>query len=367
MNSVLHDPTTATCTTTTIKSRTTRTRRSSQQPHTGNNDSTTVVEDVERQYGMPWTSSIDGVDYINPYDKDDGLFYMPFWEWQREFMQKNLTNLRWIPTVGNQQEVPVDLTYVENVKKKKRMITLCFESDEYRLIRMTYLDGGLATQVFTSLWYPRTNLPVLGIDLLQFQNQTRHLTVVDMQPIHPQEEDHDLPYVHLLEPIRNQYPRLQHRMSKSFYDENQFFSSQMLLGRGTEDDDDGGGGGGGPDYVWEELFPAYQSYVQTHLSLVQQTLHQQQVARDQEGGSVDQQPQEDPDRTHTQLDYYDSLSSSSSSTSENQVLSRHKAYDDYSSVRDPAHGLLKALFGGEYADAFVYEVLFPLSSDASRS
>jgi len=315
-----------------------------------------VVEDVERQYGMPWKSSIDDVGYINPYDKDGGLFYMPFWEWQREFMQNNLTNLQWIPTVGNQQEVPVDLTYVDNIKKKKRMITLCFESDEYRLIRMTYLDGGLASQVFTSLWYPRTNLPVLGIDLLQFQNQTRHLTVVDMQPIHPHEEDHDLPYVHLLEPIRNLYPRLQHRMTKSFYDENQFFSSQMLLGRGKEDDDDNGEGGGGPDYVWEELFPAYQSYVETHLSLVQQTL---------QGGSVDQpQQQEVHGRTHN---HQDSLLSSSSSRERNQVLSRHKAYDDYSSVRDPAHGLLKALFGGQYADAFVYEVLFPLSSEDSRS
>ena len=320
---------------------------------------------------MPWKSSIDGLDYVNPYDSDGGLFYMPFWEWQREFMQNNLTNLRWIPTVGSQltqeEKVPVDLTYVENIKKKKRMITLCFESDEYRLIRMTYLDGGLATQVFTSLWYPRTNLPVLGIDLLQFQNQTRHLTVVDMQPIHPHEDDHDLPYLHHLEPVRNQYPRLQHRMSKSFYDESQFFSSQMLLGRGDEQEEEGNGRGGGPDYVWEDLFPAYQSYVHTHLSLVQQTLLQQknqQQVQDEVG--VDPLSHKDG-RTDTADNADDTLSSLTAiEQQQQQVLHRHKAYDDYSSVRDPAHGLLKALFGGEYADAFVYEVLFPLSSDESR-
>lgn len=265
------------------------------------------VMDTEKRYGMPWQTSIDP-----SYDHKE-LFYMPFWEWQLQFMKKNLINLRAVPTVDRTKEH--DLTYIENRQKKKRMITLCFESDEYRLIRLTYLDAGVATQVFTSLWYPRANLPVLGIDFLQFNNQTRHLTVVDMQPIQPTEEEHDVMYSHLLEPVRDTYPSLQHRMSSRFYDENQFFSPQMLLGRGED----------GPGYVWDELFPAYEKYVRTHLNLVQAT-------------------QNRPQRT----DF-------------SRVLRRHKAYDDYSSVRDPAHGLLAALFGKKYADMFVYDVLFPLS------
>lgn len=269
---------------------------------------------MEFPYGMPWKSSIDP-----HYTYDEGLFFMPFWEWQIGFMTDHLSNLRLIPTV-DQTKQRNDLTYVENSNKKKRMITLCFESDEYRLIRMTYLDAGLATQVFTSLFYPKANIPVLGIDFLQFNNQTRHLTVVDMQPIHPTENDHDIQYVSILEPIRNRYPSLQNRMSKKFYDENQFFSSQMLLGRGEA----------GPAYIWEELFPAYQSYVETHLSLVKNTLQE------------------------------------SVKTEYSEVLRRHKAYDDYSSVRDPAHGLLKALFGKDYADSFVYDVLFPLSDEPGR-
>ena len=228
-------------------------------------------------------------------------------------MKTNLKNLRLIPTIDRTRRN--DLTYVENSKKKKRMITLCFESDEYRLIRLTYLDAGAATQVFTSLWYPRTNTPVLGIDFLQFNNATKHLTVVDMQPLHGCEDDHDFTYSHRLQSIRDCYPSLQHRMSSRFYDENQFFSSQMLLGRGEQ----------GPDYVWKELFPAYKDYVKTHLDLVQQSLHH------------------------------------SNNTNYDQVLIRHKAYDNYSAVRDPAHGLLKAIFGRDYADAFVYDVLFPLS------
>jgi hypothetical protein len=177
-----------------------------------------LAEDVEGLYGMPWKSSID-LQYTH-----DSLFYMPFWEWQIGFLQENLTNLRLIPTVDRTKRQN-DLTYVENSKKNKRMITLCFESDEYRLIRMTYLDAGVAVQVFTSLFYPRVNIPVLGIDFLQFNNQTRHLTVVDMQPIHPSEDGHDTKYTHLLEPIRNRYPSLQNRMSKAFYDENQFITN----------------------------------------------------------------------------------------------------------------------------------------------
>jgi 15,16-dihydrobiliverdin:ferredoxin oxidoreductase len=272
-----------------------------------------TVQEAEHSYGMPWQSSIDPA-----YDHDQ-LFYMPFWEFQLDFMKKNLKNLSVIPTIDRTQQRN-DLTYVQNVKKKKRMITLCFESDEYRLIRLTYLDAGATTQVFTSLWYPRANLPVLGIDFLQFNNQTRHLTVVDMQPIHTSEEEHDVKYSHLLEPIRDSYPSLQNRMSTRFYDENQFFSSQMLLGRGDN----------GPDYVWEELLPAYKEYVNIHLQIVHK-------ARNIPQG----------------MDY-------------TEVLRRHKAYDDYSSVRDPAHGLLKAIFGSEYADAFVHDVLFPLSEGVKK-
>jgi hypothetical protein len=61
----------------------------------------------------------------------------------------------------------------------------------------------------------------LGVDLLQFNHQKRHLTVVDFQPIHnsSSEDDDDddvVKYEHLLEPIRRNYPSLQHFMSKRF-------------------------------------------------------------------------------------------------------------------------------------------------------
>jgi 15,16-dihydrobiliverdin:ferredoxin oxidoreductase len=218
------------------------------------------------------------------------------------------------------------------------MITLCFTSDEYRLIRLTLLDGGGAVQVFTSLWYPHEDIqmPVLGIDLLQFANATRHLTVVDFQPIIPssslEDDDHDdVLYEHLLEPIRNRYPSLQHNMSRRFYDESDgFFSKQMLLGKGNS-----------TNYVFSELWPAYQQYVHTHTFLVQECYKKEKQSRR-------------TDNNHR------SASLSSSSSSIPRGLQGQKRYDDYSSVRDPAHGLLVSCFGREYADDFVYDVLFPL-------
>jgi 15,16-dihydrobiliverdin:ferredoxin oxidoreductase len=267
-----------------------------------------VVEQISKKWDMPWKTSID-----NDYDRKE-LFYMPFWEWQLQYMADNLTNLRVVPTVD--ASGLDDLTYVENPRKKKRMITLCFSSDEYRLIRLTLLDAGSATQVFTSLWYPRANLPVLGIDFLQFNNGKRHLTVVDFQPIQSSEGQHDANYEHLMQPIRDKYPSLQHDMTDRFYDETQFFSNQMLLGKGDDS-----------EYVWNELVPAYQDYVQTHVDLVKNTKRKMPLQ---------------------------------------EVLKQHKAYDDYSSERDPAHGLLAASFGLEYADKFVYDVLFPLSTNSAR-
>ena len=266
-------------------------------------------------------------------------------------MKKNLHNLRLVRTTDRSKTK--DLTYVDNLRriedgttkrKPHRMMTVCFTSDEYRLIRMTLLDGGSSVQVFTSLWYPdgHVNMPVLGIDLLQFSNATRHLTVVDFQPIQTSEQDHDLPYEHLLEPIRNRYPSLQQTMSRRFYDESEgFFSKQMLLGKGQS-----------TEYIFSELWPAYQDYVETHTYLVKKCLKSN---INNKGNFDDIMSTGNERETNHQKD--------PSATADATVplgLQGQKRYDDYSSVRDPAHGLLVSCFGKTYADDFVYDVLFPL-------
>lgn len=254
---------------------------------------------AQNKYGMPWKSSI---------ATDGQCVYMPFWEWQCSYFQENLTNFKVLST---------PLEHIAN--DKQRMVTLCGTSDEYRYIRLTYLDGGPQMQVFTSVCYPRGNHPILGIDLLQFGGK-RHLAIADFQPIHQHESEHDVDYEYLLEPIRQAAPSLQEPMTDRFFDPSKHFSKQTLLGRFSSLDE-----------IWEELWPSYQAYVKTHVQMTQQT----------------------------------SPSKPSALTSE-QVQERHAAYDTYVAERDPAHPMFASMFGPEFAEDFLYQVLFPLAEKPDK-
>lgn len=221
-------------------------------------------------------------------------------------MKRHLNNLR--PTPVTNLNGTMDFRLKENRTEKARIVNLCFESDEYRKIRMTYYDAGHKTQVFNSLWYPRANLPVLGVDLLQFYGK-KHLAVVDFQPLHSTEADHDVPYSHLQQPIQSRYPSLQGKMSKRFYDETQFFSNHMLFAR-FEDE----------AVVENELFPAFQQYVHAHVNDLVKTV----------------EPKGTP-------------------------WNRHAAYDAYSAKRDPATAMFEKMFGKEWSDSYVQEFLFSMS------
>ena len=257
---------------------------------------------AEAVHGMPWKSSIDK-------NVDDELLYMPFWEWQMSFMEEHLTDLQVVECDNGK----TDFSYNVNTKKKARIVNLCASSEEYSKIRMTYYDAGENTQVFNSVWYPSPeyNLPVLGIDLLAF-NRKKYLAIVDFQPLHEDEADHATTYEHLLEPIKEKYDSLKGRMSSKFYDETQFFSKQMLFARFDDE-----------NVVGDDLFPAFKSYVETHLDLVRST---------------------DANASDIKM-----------------VLERQKEYDTYSAERDPATGLFTAMFGGEWAEEFVHDFLFSSS------
>lgn len=260
--------------------------------------------------GMPWTETFGRTEETEP------LLYMPFWTWQLDFMESTLTNLH---PIECRTTSGVDASYNENSDKRARIVNHCYASDEYRKIRMTYYDAGDAVQVFNSVWYPdaKYDLPVLGIDLLSF-NRKKYLAIVDFQPLHDKEEDHAASYEDLLKPIKDKYDSLKGRMSSKFYDETQFFSKQMLFARF----EDG-------DVVEQDLFPAFRSYVETHVDLVKG------VAED--------------------------VVESSEEVDAHKVLDRQQAYDTYSAERDPAAGLFASMFGKEWAEDFIYDFLFSLS------
>jgi 15,16-dihydrobiliverdin:ferredoxin oxidoreductase len=272
-----------------------------------------IKDDHSSYQTMPWTDS------IRP---DDGqkLTYMPFRNWQMNFMEETLTNLRALPVSSHTGR---DMSYIETPKRTHRMHTACYESDEYKLIRLTTLDAGRQTQVFTSLWYPRDSLaPVLGIDLLQFGQ--RHLCIVDFQPVtadRPIEQER----IELeMSTIRNRYPSLQGRMTDRFYSATDtYFSKQMLLGRHdpsmtnlTAD-----------ELVNRDLMPAFQQYVKLHV----QCVRGEAAAGTGRDHDVDRQC----------------------------IQELHAQYDTYSAARDPAHHLLARIFGQDWADEYVYDILFP--------
>lgn len=273
-----------------------------------------TVREAEAEHGMPWKASIDPEAFN---DDDEELLYMQFWEWQLDFMEKTLTDFR-VESCEN-EDGSVDFSFNTNDKKKARIVNICASSKEYRKIRMTYYDAGDTTQVYNAVLYPRLeyNLPILGIDLLAF-NRKKYLAIVDFQPIHDTEADHATQYEHLLQPIKEQYDSLKGRMSSKFYDETKHFSQQMLFARFDDE-----------SVVERDLFPAFRSYVQTHLDLIRDT--------------------EPETNTKAMKD----------------VLRYHTKYDTYSADRDPATGLFAAMYGKEWAEDFVHNFLFDLSDPPS--
>jgi 15,16-dihydrobiliverdin:ferredoxin oxidoreductase len=295
-------------------------------------------------HGMPWENSIsEQYNIDNNARGRTGLFFMKFYEWQISFMKQQLTNLKPIPIVSKQGQN--DMSYVQNKNATMRMHTSAFTCDEYKYIRCTTVDGGNQLQVFTSLFYPRnTVLPVLGIDLLQFNHGKKTLCIVDFQPVaipsvssvpdntgttFTTTPNHEY-YESKLKQIRDQYPSLQNEMTNRFYSsDDPYFSKQMLLGRiqhdsktNTIDETNAAT----YKMVNSDLYPAYQQYVQTHVQLQKEALIEQ-------SGQIS----------------YD-------------VEECHAKYDTYSAERDPAHKLLANIFGQEFADDYVYDILFPLAA-----
>lgn len=318
------------------------------------------VTQAERSHGMPWQTSIadtvaedqDGNSSATQNNENPNhLFYMPFWEWQMQFMKEHLTRLRGVPVIAKHSGT--DLSYVESLDGTMRMHTCCFASHEYQRIRMTVLDAGHQTQVFSSVWYPANHSlqPILAVELLQFNRAKKHLCVVDFQPVCHHQANREA-FEQLLEPIRSQYPSLQGILTDRFYnDHDTYFSNQMLLGRHTSnnnnknDDDDDEGRSSARSMVYDDLFPAYQQYLATHVRLVQQD---GTTAASSSTTSAHNHGENRP-RTAEHVDQC------------------HAAYDTYhANSRDPSHALLSRAFGATWADDFRRDILFPSATTTPR-
>ena len=75
----------------------------------------------------------------------------------------------------------------------------------------------------------RFDLPLLGIDLLSF-GKGKILCVVDFQPL-SQNPDYLEKYTSQLTPIRNEFAEYCSRMTKDIYNEDMFFSKELIFYR----------------------------------------------------------------------------------------------------------------------------------------
>lgn len=258
--------------------------------------------------------------------------YNPIWDWQTEYFQEHLTNFQEIELPDPSLAVVQTTTSTDKSRAAAtRVRTKWYSSEEYRLIRMTYMDGGDRTQIFTTVCYPRTNLPILGHGLLQVGD--RRITISDFQPL---EESHAKYAEQYLQPIKDQYPSLGQEMSERFFQQGEFWSDSTLLGRFSKNTDDDKSL---DDEMWKDLWPAYKACVQSHVQLCQEQ----------------EQESQRKNRISNQKD--DSL----------LLLQKHAEYDAHVASRDPAIKMLTGIFGEETATKVVYEALFPLANPPTLS
>ena len=249
----------------------------------------------------PWSESLDG---------ESELLYMPFLEHQ----------LNMLESLGA-KELALDPEMSLASNPKARMGSRLFEVEGlFRRVRMSYFDGGDSIQVFNSLWYPsfdRLDAPLLGIDLLSF-GKAKLLCVIDAQP--PKGRDADTTIdTSELEKIHAKYESLKGTPSSRWYEDNRYFSPQMLYGTFVEDDKVD------RTKVKTDLFPAFCDYLKAYVDVVQEA--------------------------HVDHAY--------------DGKSHQKDYDTFNAKRDPAAKLFKSYFGPHFAETFVHDFLFALD-DAPR-
>ena len=264
--------------------------------------------------GPGWSTSV---------EEDAELLYMPFLEHQLALLDK-------LGAVEEHGALTPELGYATKAKAKTDGLAARVGSrvfsvpGAFRRVRMTYFDGGHSLQVFNSLWYPaldRADAPLLGIDLLRF-GPKKFLCVVDAQPPGGRSpDDGSVPHdTSALDAVRGdpKNEELRGEVSSKWYDDNRFFSGQMLYGRFDR----------GAEAVDDTLFPAFVAYLAAYVDLVKT------CDVDADGAAA--------------------------------ASAAHADYDVFNAARDPAHGLFTSYFGADWANDFVHDFLFEQSEAAEE-
>ena len=304
-------------------------------------DKTTPTKPLLDECHLPWSSKTN----VQSSSTTGRFVYKSHWDLQMKYLHEHLTNLRVKrddDSSSNKNNNNVDdLLHMISHDGNDRIYTVALESDEYRDIRMTYLDcDGGATQIFRCACYPRANgkgnkqedandddpLPVLGMGFMQFAGGRRNVAIMDYQPLHHNNDESqskrpaDDIYQSQLNAIRSQYPDFQQSMSDKHFDADEkqlYWTDSPLISKWNDN---------GENNEWKQLESSHQRVLEAHVQLTK--------------GLVAGRRDTNEDDSVKQL---------------------HAEYDRFLSAREPAGHLLTKAFGSDVSDRMVHQVLFPLS------
>jgi 15,16-dihydrobiliverdin:ferredoxin oxidoreductase len=254
----------------------------------------------------------------------DNNVFLSHWDWQLEYFEQHLTRLR-----VNPDFVGEELMYVETKDAEQptqRIYTVSLQSDEYRDIRMTYLHCGDKAQIFRCTCYPRNDMPILGMGMMQFAGGVRNVAIIDFQPLLEDDEGQAM-YTSTLEQIRSAAnPALQQPMSNRHFDptEQKYFTAHPIIGKWGSADTDVVAAA----KLAHDLRATHQDCVRAHVGLTKATVE-----------------------CPTPL----------SNLPEAYTEQLHSSYDTFVAAKEPASQLLSAAFGKDIAERLVHEIIFPLS------
>ncbi len=216
---------------------------------------------------------------------------------------------------GELLDVPMPLRECSSLKGDGKIRSWLWNVPNFRRWRVTRLEAGKKLQVLNSVAYPdyANDLPILGIDLLWFENREKLVAVLDFQPL-IQDPVYFQRYFSGLKKLKKKFSEFNENINMNIYNPNQYFSPWVLFYKGSFDESD------------IPLSDVFNSFLNCYWELV------------------------------------NTLPKKTSPLEMERVKKLQISYDKYSADKDPAHSLFTSFFGKEWSDQFLKEFLFPLSS-----
>ena len=228
----------------------------------------------------------------------------------KDFLKTNIEEL-------NGKEIKISNEFKEHHNKDSKFIikNWLFETPQYRKWRITKLDGGDKLQVFNTVAYPnfKSELPILGADILWFGTSQKLLAIFDYQPL-IQEKKYLQLYCSSLNVIKNQYSFFDNNKMKNIYDSKKYFSPWVMICRGNKLNLD------------RDLNSIFCLFVSDYLRI-------------------------------------NKLSQNNQFLNFEQIKTNQVNYDRYSAEKDPADKLFKNFFGETWTENFINNFLFTLNKN----